>query len=339
MSACRQPSWRVRAGFPARDPSWQLGSRPCAADSASADCADRRWRCFFSVCTPAISQAVTSTSSADAVGQFYKGKQITFVVGAAVGGGYDSLARLMARHLGKHIPGNPHFVVKNISAANSLVAANDLYNVLPQDGTHIGLSDPQHAVGARAPNQAASASRSTSSIGWAVCDRRTPSRWLGKPPLQRRSKISFQRELIVGGMSGVDPETTPLVYNALIGTKFKIVNGYKGTTDIALAMERREVDGIGDWSWSSFKMSKPGLAARPKGPHPTPRSTDQKSRIAEHPLCARLRERRFRSARSSGSIFRRRKQRVPSWLLLVFRPNGWRRCVQDSCKWPWILSF
>ena len=59
-------------------------------------------------------------------------------------------------------------------------------------------------------------------------------------------------------MSGVDPETTPLIYNALIGTKFKIVNGYNGTTDIALAMERREVDGIGDWSWSSLKMSKPG---------------------------------------------------------------------------------
>ena len=68
----------------------------------------------------------------------------------------------------------------------------------------------------------------------------------------------FQREFIVGGMSGVDPETTPLIYNALIGTKFKIVNGYNGTTDIALAMERREVDGIGDWSWSSLKMSKPG---------------------------------------------------------------------------------
>ena len=89
----------------------------------------------FLLCTPAISQAVTSTSSADAVGQFYKGKQITFVVGAAVGGGYDTLARLMARHLGKHIPGNPHFVVQNIPAANSLVAANNLYNILPKDGT------------------------------------------------------------------------------------------------------------------------------------------------------------------------------------------------------------
>jgi hypothetical protein len=67
----------------------------------------------------------------------------------------------------------------------------------------------------------------------------------------------LHHELIVGGMTGVDPETTALVYNALIGTKFKIVNGYKGTFDIALAMERGEVEGTADWSWSSLNSTKP----------------------------------------------------------------------------------
>ena len=210
----------------------------------------------FLLCTPAISQAVTSTSSADAVGQFYKGKQITFVVGAAVGGGYDTLARLMARHLGKHIPGNPHFVVQNIPAANSLVAANNLYNILPKDGTYIGLLIRNILMApVTKPSGARFEIEKFNWVGSLASENSVALAWQTAPT--KTLQDLFQRELIVGGMSGVDPETTPLIYNALIGTKFKIVNGYNGTTDIALAMERREVDGIGDWSWSSLKMSKP----------------------------------------------------------------------------------
>jgi hypothetical protein len=67
----------------------------------------------------------------------------------------------------------------------------------------------------------------------------------------------FDKELIVGGHAGVDPELTPRLYNAVLGTKFKIINGYNGTADIALAMERGEVAGVGDWSWSSLKKQKP----------------------------------------------------------------------------------
>lgn len=87
----------------------------------------------------ALGQPGNASDTPDSVAQFYKGKQITFVVGIGVGGGYDLLARLMARHIGKHIPGNPHLVVQNVPTANSLVAANNLYNTLPKDGTHIGL--------------------------------------------------------------------------------------------------------------------------------------------------------------------------------------------------------
>src|SRR5260370_364779 len=67
----------------------------------------------------------------------------------------------------------------------------------------------------------------------------------------------FEKELIVGGTTGVDPETTPRLFNALLGTKFKIVNGYPGTTEIILAMERGELQAIGDWSWSSVKTARP----------------------------------------------------------------------------------
>ena len=117
-------------------------------------------------------------------------------------------------------------------------------------------------------------------------------------------------------MSGVDPETTPLIYNALIGTKFKIVNGYNGTTDIALAMERREVDGIGDWSWSSLKMSRPDWLKDQRVHILLQGALTKKSRIAERPLCSRLRERRFGSASLQALFFSERSStsgRGSSW--------------------------
>jgi hypothetical protein len=88
----------------------------------------------------------------------------------------------------------------------------------------------------------------TTEVGVALAWRTAP---------HKSAKDLFDKELIVGGHAGVDPELTPRLYNAVLGTKFKIINGYNGTTDIALAMERGEVAGIGDWSWSSLKQQRP----------------------------------------------------------------------------------
>src|SRR6202035_150674 len=79
--------------------------------------------------------------------------------------------------------------------------------------------------------------------------------WHAAP--HKTAKDMFEQELIVGGTAGVDPETTPRLFNSLLGTKFKIINGYPGTTEIILAMERGELQGIGDWSWSSMKTARP----------------------------------------------------------------------------------
>src|SRR5207244_10480953 len=79
--------------------------------------------------------------------------------------------------------------------------------------------------------------------------------WHSAP--HRTAQDLFERELIVGGITGVDPETTPKLYNALIGTRFKVVSGYNSTAEIALAIERGEVQGIADWSWSSVKAVRP----------------------------------------------------------------------------------
>ena len=210
----------------------------------------------LSVGQPANAQTGTAADANAPVAQFYRGKQIVVIVSTPAGGGYDFLGRLMARHLGKHIPGQPQLVVKNLPTAGGIVAANDLYNRLPQDGTHIGLLVRNMLLSPVInPGGVRFSLDKFNWLGSLATETAVAAAWHTAPV--KTFDDLLHKELIVGGMTGVDPETTPRVYNALIGTKFKIVNGYKGTLDIALAMERGEVEGIGDWSWSSVNSTRP----------------------------------------------------------------------------------
>jgi len=191
---------------------------------------------------------------AAAADDFYAGKQITIIVGAGVGGGYDLQARLAARHLGKHIPGKPTFIVQNMPAR--IAAANHMFITAPKDGTTIALlqrgillSKLIYPTGTRFEIEkfrwlGSLNSETAVTLAWHTAPHKT-------------AQDLFERELIVGGITGVDPETTPKLYNSLIGTKFKVVVGYNGTAEIALAIERGEVQGIADWSWSSVKAVRP----------------------------------------------------------------------------------
>jgi tripartite-type tricarboxylate transporter receptor subunit TctC len=187
---------------------------------------------------------------------FYAGKQITLLCGAAVGGGYDAHARLLAHHLGRFIPGNPTIIVQNQPAAGSLVATNQIYNAAPKDGTMISLIQRGMLTAKLInPGQVRFDLAKLNWIGNLTTEVGVALAWHTAP--HKSAKDLFEKELIVGGHAGVDPELTPRLYNAVLGTKFKIINGYNGTTDIALAMERGEVAGIGDWSWSSLKQQRP----------------------------------------------------------------------------------
>jgi tripartite-type tricarboxylate transporter receptor subunit TctC len=188
---------------------------------------------------------------------FYAGRQITLIVGAGVGGGYDHQARLVARHLGRHIPGNPAIIVQNMPAAGGLAATNYLYSTAPKDGTMIALvqrgmllSKLTYPGGTRFEIDKF---RWLTSLNSEVA---VTLSWNETSP-HRTAKDLLEKELIVGGIVGVDPETTPRLYNSLIGTKFKVVNGYNSTAEIALAVERGEVQGMGDFSWSSLKVVRP----------------------------------------------------------------------------------
>lgn len=195
-------------------------------------------------------------AAADSVADFYSGRQLSMIVGAAAGGGYDLLARVAARHLGRHIPGNPSIVVQDMPAAGSLAATNYIANTAARDGSVFALVQRgilliklMNPNGVRFDigklNWLGSLAHETGiSLAWHTAKVKT-------------AQDLFKQELVVGGVVNVDPETTPRLYNAILGTKFKIVLGYGGTPQVALAMERGEVQGTGDWSWSSIKKVKP----------------------------------------------------------------------------------
>ncbi len=197
-----------------------------------------------------------SSASAQSVAEFYAGRQINMIVGSTPGGGYDTQGRLVAKHLGKHIPGNPTVVVQNMPAAGSLAAANHMFNVAPKDGSAVALIQRGMLL---VKHWNPSAVRfELGKFNWLGSINREVAlavSWHTAP--HRTGRDLFETELIVGATNGIDPETTPRLLNALIATKFKVITGYPGVTEIVLAMERGEVQGIGDWSISSVKVARP----------------------------------------------------------------------------------
>jgi len=196
-------------------------------------------------CSPAAAQ------------DFFAGKQITLIVGAGVGGGYDHQARLVARHLSRFIPGNPGIIVQNMPAAGGMAATNYLFTTAPKDGTAIALV--QRGMLLAKLTYPGGTRFDIEKFHWlsSLNSETAVTLTWNETSTHRAAKDLFEKELIVGGIVGVDPETTPRLYNSLIGTKFKVVNGYNSTAQIALAMERGEVQAIADWSWSSVKAVRP----------------------------------------------------------------------------------
>src|SRR5262245_53458251 len=228
---------------------------------SSPDVSVRAWTMARSMTRLALLLAATvlftaGKAAAQSVSEFYAGRQITFIVGASAGGGYDRQARLVARHLGKHIPGTPTIIVQNMPGAGSLAATNYIYNAAAKDGSVIALvMRSMLLIRNWNPQSVRFDLVHLNWIGSINSEVALVAAWHTAP--HKSANDLFEQELIVGGTTGVDPETTPRLLNALIGTKFKIVNGYPGTTEIILAMERGELQGIGDWSWSSMKTARP----------------------------------------------------------------------------------
>jgi len=198
-----------------------------------------------------------SAAHAQSVESFYRGRTVTIVVGYSVGGGYDAHARVLARHLGKHIPGNPSVVVQNMPGAGSLRAANYLYNAAPKDGTMLGVFARGMAmeplIGASSTNFD---SRKFTWIGSGTNEVSVCATW-------HAAKVKTWSEglaipfTVAGEGSGSDPDIFAIMLRNVFGSKMRLVSGYPGGADMTLAIERGEVDGRCGWTWSSVKLQRP----------------------------------------------------------------------------------
>ena len=209
----------------------------------------------LAACTLAL--LASDASAQDAVASFYRGKTITIGVGFTAGGGYDLHARTLARHMGKHIPGNPNIVVKNVPGAAGLVLANQLYNTAPKDGTEIATFDRAIPLEPLvAPERARFDTLKLNWIGSTDNDVSTCFSWHTSPV--KTFDDVLQRELVVGGTgTGGNAHFYPKVLNAVLGTKFKVVPGYPGSAEVLLAMERGETEGFCSMGFVTLEYTKP----------------------------------------------------------------------------------
>jgi hypothetical protein len=189
---------------------------------------------------------------ADAISDFYKNTRITIVVGSTSGGGYDTYARTLARHLGRNIPGNPGTIVQNRPGAGGIVATNFISNVAKQDGSYIGAVQRtvpfDQIMGFKGPQFDP-----------------VKMHWLGSVTneagvivVTKKAKVHkledvFTTPVIAGSTGPSDSEIYPALLNNVMGAKFKLILGYPGSSQIHLAMQRGEIEGYSQ-SWSSFKI-------------------------------------------------------------------------------------
>ena len=204
---------------------------------------------------------IAALAAAPAWAQYYAGKTVTMIVGYKTGGGYDATARLVARHLSKHIPGKPTVIVQNMPGANSIIAANHVYNVAKPDGLTIATFNRNLPI-----------AQLTGVPG--VKFDMTKFAWVGSAAsestiLAIRADLPYKtfadlrkadKEIVIGATGpGANTYDFPLLLKELLGVKLKIVTGYPSSADIMLAVERKEVDGRAGSYSSILRFIERGL--------------------------------------------------------------------------------
>jgi len=190
-----------------------------------------------------IGLAGAAPAAAQSVEQFYKGKQIKFILGSAGGGGYDAYSRSITRYMGKHIPGKPGFIVQNMPGAGGLVAANYIYGVAPKDGSEIGMTGRAAAIEALINPADKSVKFEATKFNWIG----TPQQETGILMVSTKTPVRTLEDLtkyeLTASSTGRAAATSvyPRLLNNMFGTKFKVIEGYKSSQDGLFALERGEV--------------------------------------------------------------------------------------------------
>jgi tripartite-type tricarboxylate transporter receptor subunit TctC len=216
------------------------------------------WIVVVAACALIPGQAGAQGSAQDPVADFFRNRAVTISVGFTAGGGYDLHARTLARVLGKHIPGSPNVVVKNVPGAAGLVLVNSLYNSLAKDGTELATFDRAIPLEPLLdPDKARFDALKLNWIGSTDNDASTCLSW-HTSAVKTMDDVMHQ-ELIVGGTGSTAlANTFPRVLNAALGTKFRVISGYPGANEALLAMERGETQGFCSLGFSTLEAIRPG---------------------------------------------------------------------------------
>jgi tripartite-type tricarboxylate transporter receptor subunit TctC len=196
--------------------------------------------------------AHAAAARADGVADFYKGRTVPLVIGYSVGGGYDLYARLVAQFMRKHIPGNPTLVPQNMPGAGSLKAADYIYSVAPKDGSVIGTFGRSMGLEPLVGKDANYDGTKFAWLGSVTNDVSLCVSW-NTSPIKTWDDLLTKPSKFGGEGSGADPDVFTLAIDNVFGAKAQLVRGYPGTNEIALAMERGEVDGLCGLSLGTLK--------------------------------------------------------------------------------------
>lgn len=199
--------------------------------------------------------AFGASAQAQSVADFYKGKTVTIYIAFSPGGTYDLFGRMVARHIGKHIPGNPNVIGSNMPGAGGLTATNFMFRSAPKDGSAMAIITQNIAIEEALKNKAVQyksnefnwIGRATSNTEIHVLSTKSPGHTI---------EGAKKHETPVASTGPGSPsDSYPRLLNATIGTKFKVVRGYPGSTDGLLAIERGEMDGALT-SWNTMKSTR-----------------------------------------------------------------------------------
>lgn len=214
-------------------------------------------RRFVAVSSALLAIAWVTSASADPIDDFYKGKTVTLLVGGSAGGGYDTLGRAIARYIGNHIPGNPSVIVQDMPGAGGIIAMDYLFHTAERDGSVIALVENGPPL---APLFGVKQARYDA----------TKFNWLGTPSVET-AVVLVWHTVPVNSLADLKTRTTTMgasgtnstqafytrLVDAVLGTKMKAINGYKGLNDTFLAMERGEIDGSPSVFYSAITSTRP----------------------------------------------------------------------------------
>src|SRR5262245_48694124 len=214
----------------------------------------------------ALLPLTTVAKAQDPIADFYRGKSIRFIIGAIAGGGNDTYARLVGRHLGKFIPGNPTIVPVNVPGASGHVSAGHIYNVAARDGTVMGTTTPGVITEPLWVGEAGRAKYKydpTRLVHLGSAQAATYNCYVRADAPAKTIQEAMQTEVILGANAeGGSTRDAPVLLNNMLGTKFRIVTGYPGTREILVAMERNEVHGLCGTGWDAFYSQRPDWVSK-----------------------------------------------------------------------------